>query len=213
MPLQDINTVVGLVTGKRIPELPGVLVDLNNFDVLLFGVNPHTHTMRKTLEIQRHRIPGRHAPLKEPIAGGDDVLTMDLLFYGYDPVSLAATKQAVHWLQSLCYPTVGGVLDTLRGLLATGFAPSAVEPFTGNAGPIVTEVGRPVSLTFGTWIIERRYLVEQVEVQVGPGQHPALLMPYRAAARLTLVEDEPFTTFLEHRYGIPQPGNGLVPRV
>lgn len=189
-----LGALVGFVGGTSNPELPGVLIDMTTYEPLAFQVNPGEMRRGKSLVAEDHVIPGRHSPLQEPIAGGAEQLNLDLLFLGSGAAAMVATKQAVHWLESLLYP------DTRSGLLS-----SVVDLFRGATDRplVVAEMGHRVNLTYGTWILEQRYRLRQIEVVTGPGQDPFTLMPYRALCRLTLQEDEDhLVDYVEHRWGI-----------
>ena len=196
-----LGALVGLIGGTSSIELPGVLIDLSTFEPLAFQINPNEMERTKSLICEDHIIPGRHAPLQEPVAGGAERLTLDLLFLGSGAAAMIATKQAVHWLESLMYPDTGG------GLLgAVGNLPSAVENLFSE-GPtqpvVVAEMGHRVNLTFGTWILEQQYLLREISVRTGPGHDPFTLMPYRAMVSLTLQEDElGQVDYIEHRWGV-----------
>lgn len=190
------NAVYGLVTGQRATEFPGALVDAQTYEPLVFQVNPRTHQISKSAEVAEHVIPGRHAPFQEPIAGGAERITLELVFYGTDPLAMAATRQAVNWLTSCLFPTVGGSLGAVLGSIA------GREP----ARPLISSVIRPVIFTYGAWITDMRCLVREVEVTRGAGQHPVLLLPYRASVRVVLQEDESFISMQNRRYGIGRLG-------
>jgi hypothetical protein len=204
MPLQNLvaisNVITGLVTDRRDFETPGFLVDLSTYEPLIFGVNPTTQRRTKELIVTDHIIPGRHSPLQEPVSGGAEVLAIDLLFYGSGDLAMAATKQAVHWLESLCFPDRGGALAAIGNLLTPGASDNRSVNF-------VSGVGHRVSLTDGAWIIERPYLLRRIETTSGPGHHPLLRLPYRAICRLTLQEDEvELIDYVERRWGMPSFG-------
>ena len=116
MPLQTLataaNSATGLITGASSFELPGVILDLETYEPLLFGIHPRTFRITKSLVAEDHVIPGRHSPLQEPVAGGAEILQLDLLFFGTSVLQLGATKQAIRWLESLLYPDRGGVVGS-----------------------------------------------------------------------------------------------------
>ncbi len=194
-----LGALVGIVGGTSTPlELPGVLIDMTTYEPLAFQINPNEMRRSKSMVVEDHIIPGRHAPLQEPVAGGAEQHNLDLLFVGSGAVAMIATKQAIHWIESLMYPDIG------EGLVSAALSAAISLPTLSNPVPItVAEMGHRVNLTFGTWILERQFLLRQVEVITGPGHHPLTLMPYRAMARLTLQEDElERLDYLGHRWGI-----------
>ena len=111
---------------------------------------------------------------------------------------MAATKLAVHWLESLMYPDIGGLISAALDVAIS-------LPTLSDPAPVkVSEMGHPVLLSYGAWILERRFRLRNIEVIVGPGHCPVTLLAYRALARLTLQEDEVRNiNYLEHRWGLP----------
>ncbi len=195
MPLQNIAAIAGLINGSESFELPGFLIDIETFEPLLFGVNPTTQRRVKEAVIEDHIIPGRHSPLQEPVAGGAETITLDLLFQGHSELAMAATKQAVHWLESLFFPDRGGALGAISAALDGNF---------DRSQNFVARVGHRVSFTDGLWIIERPFRVRRLEVESGPGHHPFVRLPYRAMCRLTMQEDEQENIdYVTRRWGIP----------
>ena len=196
MPLQLANVLSGFFDGGRMYETPGIIFDLDNLaDVpFVFSVNPPRQTRTKTLIVQDHVIPGRHAPLQEPVSGGAERLELEVLLLGSGPLALGATYQGVKWLESLLFPDRGGLTSVVGGLVSNGF----------NRKSGVNLVGHRISLTYGLWIIEKPYYVRNISVTSGPGHDPITLLPYRALIRMNLQEaQEDNIDFVEQRYGIP----------
>ena len=194
MPLQNLSVITGLIDGSSF-ETPGFIIDLTTYEPLLFGISPRTHRLSKSLVKEDHIIPGRHGPLMEPVAGGAEIIQLDILFRGFSELAMGATKQAANFLMSLMHPDRGGAIAALGALASGNFDRS--ENF-------VTQVGHSVSLTYGLWMIERQMMLTRLEVDVGPGEHPIAKLPYRALCRMTLQEDEPGNIDItERRHGIP----------
>lgn len=194
MPLQNLSVITGLIDGDSF-ETPGFIVDLSSYEPLLFGINPRTHRLSKGLVKQNHVIPGRHAPLIEPIAGGEEILQLDILFRGFSELAMGATKQAANFLMSLMHPDRGGAIAAIGALVSGN---------TDRSANFVAQVGHSLSLTYGLWMIERQFMLTRLEIDVGPGFHPIALLPYRARCRMTLQEDEPTNIDItERRWGIP----------
>ena len=192
-----LGALVGLIGGTASLELPGVLIDMTTYEPLAFQINPNEMRRSKSLVCEDHVIPGRHGPLQEPVAGGAEQINLDLLFVGSGVAAMLATKQAIHWLESLMYPDTGGGLLSAAGDLFSGGGSGSDQPVA------IAKMGHRVNLTYGSWILEQRYLLRQIEVITGPGKDPMTLMPYRAMARLTLQEDEiENVDYLEHRWGV-----------
>ncbi len=199
MALQNVQPIIGFVGGGTF-ETKGVILDLSTFEPLVFGINPTTMSDTKTGEFNDRKVPGRHAPKQEPVAGGPERLTLELMFVGGGQLLPVATKAAVSFLQSLMFPDRGGVLDVL-------FGPVGAFDRRGEA---VGQVGHKISLTFGLWIIEREYRVRSVTTVSGPGRDPITLLPYFARSTVLLQEDEDENIdYLERRFGLPGGGLGF----
>lgn len=198
MPIQAINTIVGIVDGSTVYETPGIILDLSTYEPLLFGVNPDTVRLTKEAIVEDHVIPGRHSPLQEPVAGGAETLQLDLLFLDRGPLGAVGIKTACQYLESLIFPDRGGTIGAI-GALLPGNAGSA-----SAAQSNVSEIGHRISLTYGLWIIERPYRVRRVETETRPGKDPITLLPYSAVCRISMQEDEiENINYTERRWGIP----------
>jgi hypothetical protein len=193
MPIQAINTIVGIVDGSTVYETPGIILDLSTYEPLLFGVNPDTVRMTKEAVVEDHVIPGRHSPLQEPVAGGAETLQLDLLFLDRGPLGAVGIKAACQFLESLMFPDNRGIIAAASGLFTAAFLPSNI-----------TEIGHRISLTYGLWIIERPYRIRRVETETRPGKDPITLLPYSAVCRVSMQEDEiENINYTERRWGIP----------
>jgi hypothetical protein len=193
MPIQAINTIVGIVDGSTVYETPGIILDLSTYEPLLFGVNPDTVRLTKEAVVEDHVIPGRHSPLQEPVAGGAETLQLDLLFLDRGPLGAVGIKTACQFLESLMFPDNRGIIAAASGLFTAAFLPSNI-----------TEIGHRISLTYGLWIIERPYRIRRVETETRPGKDPITLLPYSAVCRVSMQEDEiENINYTERRWGIP----------
>lgn len=203
MSLSGISTILAFIDGRRMYETPGFLIDLGDYTPLVFGINPEIMPETKSMVVEDHVIPGRHAPLQEPVAGGAEQITLELLFLGSSLLNMIVIKSNISYLFSLFHPTRGDGNDAWKQIAAGSF---------NRDNLMVKGVGRRVALTYGTWILDRPYLPRQLEVSAGPGKDPITNMPYRARARLTLQEDYSHNVdYIERRWGIPSNSAGAYP--